>query len=111
VLHTVAYHIIMLHSSLTAVSTLKHLHSFCTLLTMLYSYVLFICVYITGVVTPSGISVGAGGAVIALSDVQDEYAEMLLKSSAVLQALVGPNISVDTTAPDTIERAAIPVEQ
>ncbi|KAG5181722.1 ADC synthase [Tribonema minus] len=41
----------------------------------------------TGVVTPDGVSVGAGGAVIALSDVEDEYQEMLLKARAVLQAL------------------------
>lgn len=37
--------------------------------------------------TPQNITVGAGGAVIALSEVDDEYEEMLLKATSVLGAL------------------------
>eukprot|EP00611_Tribonema_gayanum_P025128 TRINITY_DN566_c0_g1_i3.p2 TRINITY_DN566_c0_g1~~TRINITY_DN566_c0_g1_i3.p2 ORF type:complete len:446 (-),score=168.74 TRINITY_DN566_c0_g1_i3:1088-2425(-) len=56
----------------------------------------------TGVVTPDGVSVGAGGAVIALSDVEDEYQEMLLKARAVLQAL-----GLDVTAGGLSAAAAV----
>ena len=38
-------------------------------------------------VTPQNVTVGAGGAVIALSEVDDEYEEMLLKATSVLGAL------------------------
>lgn len=38
-------------------------------------------------VTPQNVTVGAGGAVIALSEVDDEYDEMLLKATSVLGAL------------------------
>jgi anthranilate/para-aminobenzoate synthase component I len=82
-----------------------HSYSSTQILIQLHTYILCCASMHTGVVTPSGISVGAGGAVIALSDVQDEYAEMLLKSSAVLQALVGTHISVDTTATETTAAA------
>ncbi|CAM9461967.1 unnamed protein product, partial [Hapterophycus canaliculatus] len=41
----------------------------------------------TAVVTPQNVTVGAGGAVIALSEVNDEYEEMLLKATSVLGAL------------------------
>ncbi|CAM9625244.1 unnamed protein product [Ectocarpus sp. 12 AP-2014] len=41
----------------------------------------------TAVVTPQNVTVGAGGAVIALSEVDDEYEEMLLKATSVLGAL------------------------
>lgn len=37
--------------------------------------------------TPQNVTVGAGGAVIALSEVDDEYEEMLLKATSVLGAL------------------------
>ena len=41
--------------------------------------------------SPSGqewkVSVGAGGAITALSDTQDEYSEMLLKAGAVVDAV------------------------
>jgi len=45
-------------------------------------------------VTPDTISVGAGGAVTALSDPADEYEEMVLKGRAVVQALLGVNDAV-----------------
>lgn len=38
-------------------------------------------------VTPQNVTVGAGGAVIALSEVDDEYEEMLLKATSVLGAI------------------------
>lgn len=38
-------------------------------------------------VTPRNITVGAGGAVVALSEVDDEYEEMLLKANSVLGAI------------------------
>jgi len=41
----------------------------------------------TAVMTPSTISVGAGGAIIALSDTDGEYEEMLLKSDSVVVPL------------------------
>jgi anthranilate synthase/aminodeoxychorismate synthase-like glutamine amidotransferase len=37
----------------------------------------------TAVVSPAGLSVGAGGAIVALSDPGEEYAEMLLKARAL----------------------------
>ena len=37
----------------------------------------------TAVVTPAGVSVGAGGAVVVLSDPEAEYDEMLLKAASV----------------------------
>ena len=46
----------------------------------------------TAVLSPHGekikISIGAGGAITALSDCDDEYEEMLLKASAVKQAII-----------------------
>ncbi|CAN0361213.1 unnamed protein product [Laminaria digitata] len=41
----------------------------------------------TAVVTPQNVTVGAGGAVIALSEADDEYEEMLLKATSVLGAI------------------------
>lgn len=49
----------------------------------------------TAILTPSSsvvddewhVSIGAGGAVTALSDNEDEYEEMLLKASAVVKAV------------------------
>ncbi|CAM9185500.1 unnamed protein product [Choristocarpus tenellus] len=41
----------------------------------------------TAVVTPSNITVGAGGAVVALSNVEDEYSEMVLKARSVIGAI------------------------
>ncbi|CAM9455779.1 unnamed protein product, partial [Sphacelaria rigidula] len=41
----------------------------------------------TAVVTPRNITVGAGGAVVALSEIDDEYEEMLLKATSVLTAI------------------------
>lgn len=38
-------------------------------------------------VTPHNVTVGAGGAVIALSEIDDEYEEMLLKATSVLGAI------------------------
>ena len=38
-------------------------------------------------VTPHNVTVGAGGAVIALSETNDEYEEMLLKATSVLGAI------------------------
>lgn len=38
-------------------------------------------------VTPQNVTVGAGGAVIALSEIDDEYEEMLLKATSVLGAI------------------------
>lgn len=38
-------------------------------------------------VTPKNVTVGAGGAVIALSDIDDEYEEMLLKAMSVIGAI------------------------
>ena len=49
---------------------------------------------VTGVVTPNHFTVGAGGAVVALSDVEDEYQEMVLKAWAVLQA-VGLSVAAE----------------
>lgn len=42
----------------------------------------------TAVIRPDEISIGAGGAVTALSDPEAEYEEMMLKAQAVLNALV-----------------------
>jgi para-aminobenzoate synthetase len=41
----------------------------------------------SAVVTPSSVTVGVGGAIIDLSDPQEEIEEMLLKSKAVVRAL------------------------
>ncbi|KAF1324062.1 Para-aminobenzoate synthase, partial [Globisporangium splendens] len=41
----------------------------------------------TAVVTKQRVALGAGGAVIALSDTDDEYEEMLLKTRALVQAI------------------------
>uniref|UniRef100_K3X047 Aminodeoxychorismate synthase n=1 Tax=Globisporangium ultimum (strain ATCC 200006 / CBS 805.95 / DAOM BR144) TaxID=431595 RepID=K3X047_GLOUD len=41
----------------------------------------------TAVVTKKRVTLGAGGAVIALSDTDDEYEEMLLKTRALVQAI------------------------
>lgn len=41
----------------------------------------------TAVVTPKRVSLGSGGAIIALSDTDEEYEEMLLKTCALVQAL------------------------
>lgn len=45
------------------------------------------CISTNPQVTPRNVTVGAGGAVIALSEVDDEYDEMLLKATSVLGAL------------------------
>ncbi|CAM9098523.1 unnamed protein product [Discosporangium mesarthrocarpum] len=47
----------------------------------------------TAVVTPNNITVGAGGAVVALSEAEDEYDEMLLKARSVLGAIGGGGAS------------------
>lgn len=41
----------------------------------------------TAVITPTSISLGSGGAIIALSDTDDEYDEMLLKTRALVSAI------------------------
>eukprot|EP00941_MAST-03F_sp_MAST-3F-sp1_P003555 g3555.t1 len=41
----------------------------------------------TAVCTPSGCSMGSGGAIVALSDPEEEYEEMLLKVRPVMQAI------------------------
>lgn len=41
----------------------------------------------TAVVTPHSVSLGAGGAIVAMSDTEDEYEEMLLKARALVQAI------------------------
>lgn len=41
----------------------------------------------TAVVGPEGVTIGAGGAIVALSDPQREFEEMLLKARAVMQAV------------------------
>ncbi|TYZ67709.1 hypothetical protein PybrP1_012594, partial [[Pythium] brassicae (nom. inval.)] len=41
----------------------------------------------TAVVTPKRVRLGSGGAIIALSDTDEEYEEMLLKTRALVQAL------------------------
>lgn len=41
----------------------------------------------TAVVTPRSVSLGAGGAIVAMSDTEDEYEEMLLKARALVQAV------------------------
>jgi para-aminobenzoate synthetase len=43
----------------------------------------------TAVVTPRNVTVGAGGAVVALSDRQAEYEEMVLKANAVARVVGG----------------------
>ncbi len=46
----------------------------------------------TAVITKQGISVGTGGAIVALSDPADEYDEMLLKAQALARALAAAGI-------------------
>ena len=41
----------------------------------------------TAVITKDHVSIGSGGAIIALSDTDDEYEEMLLKTQALRTAL------------------------
>lgn len=41
----------------------------------------------TAVVTPQSVSLGAGGAIVAMSDTEDEYEEMLLKARALVQTV------------------------
>uniref|UniRef100_A0A7R9UDA3 aminodeoxychorismate synthase n=1 Tax=Pinguiococcus pyrenoidosus TaxID=172671 RepID=A0A7R9UDA3_9STRA len=71
----------------------------------------------TAVITPSKVTVGAGGAVTALSDRRDEYEEMLLKAEAVTRT-VGARVLPDnerlverepeTRTPDRRENFTIP---
>jgi para-aminobenzoate synthetase len=42
----------------------------------------------TAVLTPEGTSIGVGGGIVALSDPELEYQEMLLKAEALIQAIV-----------------------
>jgi len=69
----------------------------------------------TLVAAPGGLSIGAGGAIVAGSDPQDELAEMLLKARPLLDA-VGGTLATGSTAPDPqrtvpdIERTAPPVD-
>ena len=41
----------------------------------------------TAAMTPHGISIGTGGAIVALSSPEEEYEEMLLKAKAVVKAV------------------------
>jgi para-aminobenzoate synthetase len=41
----------------------------------------------TAVITPAGVTIGTGGAIVALSDPDQEFEEMLLKASAVMRAV------------------------
>jgi para-aminobenzoate synthetase len=41
----------------------------------------------TLVATPAGATIGAGGAIVMLSEAEDEYAEMLLKAQPLLDAV------------------------
>jgi para-aminobenzoate synthetase len=43
----------------------------------------------TLVASPDGLTVGAGGAIVAASDPEDELAEMLLKARPLLEAVGG----------------------
>jgi para-aminobenzoate synthetase len=54
----------------------------------------------TLVATPSGMSIGTGGAILAGSDPEAEYAEMLLKAAAVLDAVGGTLVA--SPAPATL---------
>ena len=41
----------------------------------------------TAVLTPNGVSIGTGGAIVSLSDVEDELEETKLKAQALERAL------------------------
>jgi para-aminobenzoate synthetase len=53
----------------------------------------------TLVATPGGMSIGTGGAILAGSDPDAEYAEMLLKAAAVLDAVGGTLVAAPAPAP------------
>jgi len=54
----------------------------------------------TLVATPDGVTIGAGGAIVAGSEPEDELQEMLLKARALLEA-VGGTLEIDRVAVPT----------
>jgi para-aminobenzoate synthetase len=42
----------------------------------------------TAICTPNATSIGIGGAVVALSDAEDEFRELVLKAVAIINAMV-----------------------
>ena len=63
----------------------------------------------TLVAASGGLSIGAGGAIVAGSDPRDELAEMLLKARPLLEA-VGGSLATGSTAPDP-QRTVQPIER
>jgi para-aminobenzoate synthetase len=59
----------------------------------------------TLVATHSGATIGTGGAIVMLSEAEDEYAEMLLKAQPLLDAvsLSGGARAVSAPQPDPAE--------
>jgi len=58
----------------------------------------------TLVATQAGATIGAGGAIVMLSDAQDEYDEMLLKAQPLLDAVSLSGAALPRPRPDAAER-------